>query len=696
MKHNMSLKFKLMGLTIGLVLIPVAILSANFLNELGEFKQMSLEEAEKGITDQVKQTLQNGITAARNEVDDFVHQGEETLLLLTDSVSLSRYLESGSEAQEDLTNFKSQTENLFHDMTVEVEGESRPIVSQIRLLNRDGRERIRFAHGQFEKNLQSLSGKEWFREASRVREDQIYNSGVIKSEDGEPVLLLASPVYADNRMQGVVAVELKWALVRSLLARHDFTESGYAYIINNDGVLVSHPDYDFSDNKDLTTSDQGELADIISERMLAGESGTAKYTFEGTTKEVSFKPLHVGEKLYSMAVTLPVSEFKEPVRNLEQRAEAIFSAQVTNLLIISGICIVLAIVIGYFLSRRLSNQISRNIDNLRESSRQLSSASNQLSSSSQKLAEGSSEQASSLEETSSSLEEMSSQTKQNADNASQADSAVRETAQQLESGAESVQRMSQAMQEIKNSTSETSRIIKTIDDIAFQTNLLALNAAVEAARAGEAGKGFAVVAEEVRNLAQRSSEAAQETSDLIEKSQANANHGAQVAEEVASNLERIREGTERVKTLIGEISAASNEQSQGIEQVNNAVSEMDKVVQQNASDAEESASAAEELDSQASELNRIVSHLTTFVHGENGHAAAESSPKERREVSSAQDRKTGQKRQGSDDGGQRSVASGRTQQKQQNRGAENVTGHADQQQADRMIPLDNNDSFKDF
>jgi hypothetical protein len=696
MKRNMSFKLKLMGLTIGLVLIPVGILSANFLSELGQFKQMSLEEAEKGITDQVKQTLQNGIIAARSEVENIVHNGEQSLLLLADSGSLAGYLESGSEAGNELGDFKEQIETTYHDMTVEVEGESREIFSHVRLLGPNGQERIKFAHGAFEKDLGNLSGKEWFREASRESKGQIYNSGVILSEDGDPELLMASPVYVGGSLKGLVAVNLKWSLVRSILAEHNFTDAGYAYIINNNGVVVSHPDYDFSDKQDLSSSQYGKLANVVSERMLAGESGAAQYSFQGTEQEVSFKPLHVGEKLYSMAVTLPVKEFKQPVRDLENRAEAIFSSQVRSLLIISGICIVLAILVGYFFSRRLSNQISRNIENLRESSRQLSSASNQLSSSSQKLAEGSSEQASSLEETSSSLEEMSSQTKQNADNASQADSAVRETVQQVESGAESVQRMSQAMEEIKSSTAETSRIIKTIDDIAFQTNLLALNAAVEAARAGEAGKGFAVVAEEVRNLAQRSSEAAQETSDLIEKSQTSANNGAQVAEEVASNLERIREGTERVKTLIGEISAASREQSQGIEQVNNAVSEMDKVVQQNASDAEESASAAEELDSQASELDRIVAHLTAFVHGENGREAETLGSMMSREVTRNPGGKVEQKRIGSEDSGQRSAATGETQQRQRDRRTENAAGRSNHHQADRMIPLDNNDSFKDF
>jgi methyl-accepting chemotaxis protein len=182
-------------------------------------------------------------------------------------------------------------------------------------------------------------------------------------------------------------------------------------------------------------------------------------------------------------------------------------------------------------------------------------------------------------------------------------------------GVSAMQRMSTSINDIKTSSDKTAKIIKTIDEIAFQTNLLALNAAVEAARAGEAGKGFAVVAQEVRNLAQRSAEAARNTAELIEAGQSNAESGVAVAVEVSANLEGIKESSGKVATLIAEIAAASSEQSQGIGQVNTAVSEMDKVVQSNAANAEESASAAEEMSSQAQELNSLVGELVSVVGG---------------------------------------------------------------------------------
>jgi methyl-accepting chemotaxis protein len=181
-------------------------------------------------------------------------------------------------------------------------------------------------------------------------------------------------------------------------------------------------------------------------------------------------------------------------------------------------------------------------------------------------------------------------------------------------------RMGAAIAEIEKSATETAKIIKVIDEIAFQTNLLALNAAVEAARAGEAGKGFAVVAEEVRNLAMRSAEAAKNTAAMIEESVKSAKNGVQIAAEVGKTLTEITGSNQKVNALISEIAAASAEQAQGIGQVNTAVTQMDKVTQSNAAAAEESASASEELSSQAMELNSVVSILTQLVTGKESEA----------------------------------------------------------------------------
>jgi methyl-accepting chemotaxis protein len=206
-------------------------------------------------------------------------------------------------------------------------------------------------------------------------------------------------------------------------------------------------------------------------------------------------------------------------------------------------------------------------------------------------------------------------TQQNAGNAGEARNLAETANNNAQDGNEAMGRMSEAIDDIQASSEETAKIVNTIDEIAFQTNLLALNAAVEAARAGEAGKGFAVVAEEVRNLAQRSAEAARNTAELIQGSVKNADNGVAISKEVSEMLTKIAEGNRKANDLVGEIAMASNEQSQGIEQINTAVGQMDQVTQSNAANAEESASAAEELSSQAEELNSMVAQLRQMVGG---------------------------------------------------------------------------------
>jgi methyl-accepting chemotaxis protein len=275
--------------------------------------------------------------------------------------------------------------------------------------------------------------------------------------------------------------------------------------------------------------------------------------------------------------------------------------------------ILLGIAIAYFISRHIRQNLSRITRNISMASEQVASASGQVNSASQCLAEGATEQAAGLEETASSLEEMTSMTRSNSTNAKEANALASETRAITETGSEAMQKMNLAISDIQNSSAETAKIIKVIDEIAFQTNLLALNAAVEAARAGEAGKGFAVVAEEVRNLAKHSAEAAKTTSELIEGSVNKSSTGVQIAAEVGNLLENIRKNITKTAELVSEITASTEEQAQGIQEINGAVTQIDQVTQSNAANAEQSASAAQELSAQAGGMNELVKELNMLA-----------------------------------------------------------------------------------
>jgi len=312
---------------------------------------------------------------------------------------------------------------------------------------------------------------------------------------------------------------------------------------------------------------------------------------------------------------------------IAQGAVASLSTASTVMIIGLVAALVIGVLAAFFITKSITGPVNRIITGLNEGSGQVASASGQVSSSSQAMAEGASQQAASIEESSSSMEEMASMTKKNAENAGTADGLMKEANHVVATANDSMGKLIHSMEDISKASDETSKIIKTIDEIAFQTNLLALNAAVEAARAGEAGAGFAVVADEVRNLAMRAAEAAKNTAELIEGTVKKVHDGSKLVSTTNEAFGQVADSSAKVGDLIAEISAASKEQSSGIDQVNIAITEMDKVVQQNAANAEESASASEEMNAQAEQLKEYVDDLVMLVTGKRDQSQAVSRKK---------------------------------------------------------------------
>ena len=268
--------------------------------------------------------------------------------------------------------------------------------------------------------------------------------------------------------------------------------------------------------------------------------------------------------------------------------------------------------------RELVTDNNNTLLGIRESSMQLTSGSGQVASASQALAQGSTEQASAIEQISASMTEIAKDINANAEVTNQSDVVVREMVARATKGNEQMKEMMKAMHAIQAASKNISKVIKTIDDIAFQTNILALNATVEAARAGVHGKGFAVVAEEVKNLAEKSAAAAQETAELIQSSIDKVQEGSQLAEGTAAALDQTVTDLEGCIEQIAAIASACSQQATAVAQINQALNQVSQVVQTNSATSEECASASEELSNQAVALRNMISkYKLTSANGRN-------------------------------------------------------------------------------
>ncbi|MDA3835681.1 MAG: methyl-accepting chemotaxis protein [Spirochaetales bacterium] len=433
-------------------------------------------------------------------------------------------------------------------------------------------------------------------------------------------------LYAEQEQQQQLMSESLLKKGESLAAL--LAQTGAAYVVG----------YDFDGLLSLggaTLKDSDIVAVVFTGKdgsVLSSSGGV-----QGTDKKVKQDLIFDGESIGVVEVSLTFASVTTAVDALDGRIEQLVQQanidmaagakrlMLISLTVIGVIVLVLCGAIYLSLNFFVIKPVMDIVNGINDSAEQVKGSSGQLAGASQQLADGASRSAASIEETSSSLEEVSSMTRRNTDNANQCDALMVEVNDVVLKSNQSMADQRVAMEEISRASEATSKIVKTIDEIAFQTNLLALNAAVEAARAGEAGAGIAVVADEVRNLAMRAAKAAQDTAVLIEGTVNKVHEGETLARLTDENFSKVSEKSLNMGSLIHEIAVASGEQNTGVSGVNTALGEIDQVTQQTAASSEEAASASDELSDQALHLEGYVHDLVVLNKGgrkQDGQAAS--------------------------------------------------------------------------
>ena len=392
------------------------------------------------------------------------------------------------------------------------------------------------------------------------------------------------------------------------------------------GVTLAQIQHMEKDQRELEKLD-ASLKDEDRKKLLSGLQDAAIAYNRGIDQIVASKQardLILAERINRAApeFTATLGKVKGSVHDFQSDLESSTRDEQRRNEIVVAVITVVGIALGVFFAWLISRSVTAGITavagRLSIESEKANTSALQVAAASQAMSSGALEQAASLEETSSSLHEIASMTQRNSENAQNAKTLANQTRATADAGASEMEQMKSAMSAIKGSSVEISKIIKTIDEIAFQTNILALNAAVEAARAGEAGLGFAVVADEVRNLAQRCAGAARETAEKISASTEKSEQGVRISEKMAANLGAIVDKTRQLDERIAEIAQSSHEQSEGIAQLNSAVTSMDKITQANAALAQQSADSGEELKQQAGQVRHAVAELLRMARSDQG------------------------------------------------------------------------------
>ena len=482
----------------------------------------------------------------------------------------------------------------------------------------------------------------WYLDAIE-RGETILSMPYLDATSGQLVVTIATPIDLGGESVGVIGGDIVLDTIVSNVAAIQPTPSSFAFLSTEGETLIAHPDVDLALEPLMTLSETLTPQAIAT---LAEASGWRSVTIDGQTKRLDVTPITGTD--WELGVALDEREATAGLR-------AIIQSSIITLLVVT---VLASVLLGLWLTRAfgglervrdaLENIASGNGDltqrlpvtgrdevaqiadafnrfvgkmeavliTIRDSSDSVRTAASEIAMGGQDLSARTETTASNLQEASASMEQLTSTVEHTAESSRQANQLSLSASDVASKGGDVVAQVVQTMDDIDASSKQIAQIVTLMDSIAFQTNLLALNASVEAARAGDQGRGFAVVAGEVRQLASRSADAARQIKTLIDTSSEKTHAGAELVRTAGTTMNEIVESVTRVTDVLGEISAATSEQSQGIGQVNLAVTELDRMTQQNAALVEESAAAADQLKEQSLRLTKAVGAFTLSQSGE--------------------------------------------------------------------------------
>jgi methyl-accepting chemotaxis protein len=463
----------------------------------------------------------------------------------------------------------------------------------------------------------------------------------VDAQTGKMIVTIATPIKNEKgEVAGVLGGDVTIDSIVDTVRRIKTTPSSYAFLSVN-GKIIAHPD------KAKTLKSISEIHGKLTNEFMsskAAETDWLKERIGGQDVRLKTKALQSGE--WKLSIALDESELTESLRRIVYYSIAV-------IVVISGLAALFLMswlntsFSGLLkirdamedistgsgdLTKRLShsgkdevagiassfNRFIETIEDvlilIKKTSYTVASDANEISSRSQELSARTESTAASLQEASASLEELTSTVSHTAESSREANKLSVESSRIATQGGVVVEKLVETMDEIEASSLKINEITVLVDSIAFQTNILALNASVEAARAGESGRGFAVVATEVRNLAERSADAAKQIKQLVDVSKSKTKIGSVMAQNAGTSIREIVASVDRVVEVLAEINAATNEQSQGIGQINIAVAELDQMTQKNATQSMQNRDIAQNMNVEVDALNEAVSKFTLSAH----------------------------------------------------------------------------------